>query len=90
MIARHNIRLTFRLLVLIGGVGTAIFFGLAGDFTTWADSVGVALLDVPNRQCAGAVVSHADRGSEWRAQDDNDRGIGAQTADSAVAPGHDR
>jgi hypothetical protein len=32
MIARHNIRLTFRLLVLIGGVGTAIFFGLAGDF----------------------------------------------------------
>src|SRR5438128_6053303 len=58
--------------------------------TTWADPVGVALPDVPKRQCAGAVVSHADRGSEWRAQDDNDRSTGAQTADSAVAFGHDR
>ena len=37
-----------------------------------------------------AVVSHADRGAERRAQDDNDRGTGAQAADSAVAPGHDR
>src|SRR5580700_4782421 len=48
------------------------------------------LPDVPERQCAGAVVSHADRGAERRAQDDDDRGAGAQTADSAVAPGHDR
>jgi len=32
MIARQNIRHIFWLLVLIGGVGTAIFFGLAGDF----------------------------------------------------------
>src|SRR4051794_26063187 len=58
--------------------------------TTWADPVGMALPDVPERQCAGAVVSHADRGAERRAQDDNDRGTGAQAADSAVAPGHDR
>src|ERR1700740_682460 len=62
----------------------------APDTGPHADSVGVALLDVPERQCAGAVVSHADRGSERRAQDDNDRGIGAQAADSAVAFGHDR
>jgi hypothetical protein len=27
--------------------------------TTWADPVGVALPDVPKRQCAGALVSHA-------------------------------
>src|SRR5258706_10889645 len=53
--------------------------------TTWADPVGVALPDVPERQCAGAVVSHADRGAERRAQDDDDRGAGAQAADSAVA-----
>src|SRR6204780_1239809 len=58
--------------------------------TTWADPVGVALPDVPERQCAGAVVSHADRGAARRAQDDDDRGTGAQAADSAVAPGHDR
>jgi hypothetical protein len=32
MIARHNIRLIFWLLVLMGGVGTAIFFALAGGF----------------------------------------------------------
>ena len=31
-------------------------------------------------------VSHADRGAERRAQDDDDRGTGAQAADSAVAP----
>ena len=42
--------------------------------TTWADPVGMALPDVPERQCAGAVVSHADkRGSraiargQWQA-----------------------
>src|SRR5207342_1583207 len=58
--------------------------------TTWADPVGVALPDVPEKQCAGAVVSYADRGAERRAQDDDDRGAGAQAADSAVAPGHDR
>ena len=58
--------------------------------TTWADPVGVALPDVPERQCAGALVSHADRGAERRAQDDDDRGTGAQAADRAVAPGHDR
>jgi transposase len=58
--------------------------------TTWADPVGVALPNVPERQRAGAVVSHADGGAERRAQDDNDRGTGAQAADSAVAPGHDR
>src|SRR5262249_19005485 len=56
--------------------------------TTWADPVGVALPNVPERQRAGAVVSHADRGAERRAQNDNDRGTGAQAADSAVAPGH--
>ena len=54
------------------------------------DPVGVALPDVPERQCAGALVSHADRRAEWRAQDDDDRGTGAQAADCAVAPGHDR
>ena len=54
----------------------------------WATSV--ALPNIPEKQCAGAVVSHADRGAEWRAQDDNDRGTGAQAADSAVALGHDR
>ena len=32
----------------------------------------------------------ADRGAERRAQDDDDRGAGAQAADRAVAPGHDR
>jgi lipid-A-disaccharide synthase-like uncharacterized protein len=32
MVARPDIRLIFWLLVLIGGVGTAIFFALAGDF----------------------------------------------------------
>jgi len=32
MIARHNIRPIFWLLVLIVGVGTAIFFALVGDF----------------------------------------------------------
>src|SRR4029077_11657310 len=58
--------------------------------TTWADPVGVALLDVPERQCAGAVVSLADRGAERRAQDDDDRGPSTQAADSTVAPGHDR
>src|SRR4029077_18318332 len=58
--------------------------------TTWADPVGVALPDVPERQCAGALVSHADRGPERRAQDDDDRGTGAQAADRAMAPGHDR
>ena len=58
--------------------------------TTWADPVGVALPDVPERQCAGALVSHADRGAERRAQDDDDRSTGAQAADCAVAPGHDR
>src|SRR6476619_5405039 len=58
--------------------------------TTWGDPVGVALPDVPERQCAGALVSHADRGRERRAQDDDDRGTGAQAADRAVAPGHDR
>src|SRR5436309_11102756 len=30
------------------------------------------LADVPERQCAGAVVSHADRGAERRAQDDKE------------------
>ena len=58
--------------------------------TTWSDPVGVALPDVPETQCAGALVSHADRGTERRAQDDDDRGTGAQAADRAVAPGHDR
>jgi hypothetical protein len=57
---------------------------------TWADPVGVALPDVPERQCTGVLVSHADRGAERRAQDDDDRGTGAQVADRAVAPGHDR
>ena len=42
------------------------------------------------KTCAGALVSHADRGAERRAQDDDDRGTGAQAADRAVAPGHDR
>src|SRR6478672_11753987 len=51
---------------------------------------GLALPDVPERQCAGALVSHADRGAERRAQDNDDRGTGAQAADRAVAPGHDR
>jgi hypothetical protein len=37
-----------------------------------ADPVGVALPNVPERQRAGAVVSHADQGAERRAQDDND------------------
>jgi Transposase and inactivated derivatives len=56
----------------------------------WGDPVGVALPDVPERQCAGALVSHADRGAERRAQDDDDRGTGAQATDRTVAPGHDR
>src|SRR5580704_13840284 len=58
--------------------------------TAGADPVALAFPGVPERQCAGALVSHADRGAERRAQDDDDRGTGAQTADSAVAPGHDR
>jgi hypothetical protein len=32
VIARHNIRPIFWLLVLIAGIGTAIFFALVGDF----------------------------------------------------------
>ena len=58
--------------------------------TTWGDPVGVALPDVPERQCAGALVSHAGRGAERRAQDDDDRGTGAQATDRTVAPSHDR
>src|SRR5271168_2907680 len=42
--------------------------------TARADPVGVAFPGVPERQCAGTLVSHADRGAERRAQDDNDRG----------------
>ena len=37
-----------------------------------------------------ALVSRADRGAERRAQDDDDRGTGAQATNRAVAPGHDR
>ena len=48
------------------------------------------LMLFPERQCAGALVSRADRGAEWRAQDDDDRGTGAQATDRAVALGHDR
>src|SRR5262249_4561563 len=58
--------------------------------TTWADPVGVALPNVPEGQCTGAVVSHTYRGVERRAQEDDDRGAGAQAADSTVASGHDR
>src|SRR5271168_3178148 len=58
--------------------------------TAGADPVGLAFPGVPERQCAGALVSHADRGAERRAQDDDDRGPGAQAVDSALAPGHDR
>src|SRR5262249_48528309 len=50
----------------------------------------MAFPGVSERQCAGALVSHADRGAERRAQDNNDRGTGAQVTDRAVAPGHDR
>src|ERR1700758_555571 len=50
----------------------------------------MAFPGVPERQCAGALVSHADRGAERRTQDNNDRGTGAQVTDRAVAPSHDR
>ena len=58
--------------------------------TTRADPVGMAFPGVPERQCAGALVSHAYRGAERRTQDNNDRGTGAQATDRAVAPSHDR
>jgi len=45
---------------------------------------------VPKGQRTGAMVSGADRKAEGRAQDDDDRGTRSETADRAVALGHDR
>jgi transposase len=79
-----------RLLARVIGIGIETADMLVREILSRADPVGVALPDVPERQCAGALVSHADRGAERRAQDDDDRGTGAQATDRTVAPGHDR
>ena len=58
--------------------------------TTWADPAGVALPGVREGQCAGAVVSHADRGPSGARKTTMIISTGAQAADSAVALGHHR
>src|SRR4029077_12233521 len=55
-----------------------------------ADPTRLALFTVPKGQRTGAMVSGAARRPQGGAQDDDDRGPRSETADRAVALGHDR
>ena len=56
----------------------------------WPDPTCLAVPEVPEGQRARAMVPGADRVSEGRAQNNDDRGARPQTAHRAVAHGHDR